>query len=123
MTVRGKGLACSVIVVMSAILTWSASGTSCPPEAAPVSFVLPVWHARAARACAARALGLADVIHLGYRDSGMPGAPDNTHPNALAAAPVEAVAARIVKVLREVKPQVVIGNDPIGGSRHPDTHA
>ena len=71
-------------------------------------------------ACAAQALGLADVTHLGYRDSGMPGAPDNTHPNALAAAPVEAVAARIVKVFREVKPQVVIGNDPIGGYRHPD---
>lgn len=33
--------------------------------------------------CAAQALGLAGVIYLGYRDSGMPGSPENTHPNAL----------------------------------------
>jgi N-acetyl-1-D-myo-inositol-2-amino-2-deoxy-alpha-D-glucopyranoside deacetylase/mycothiol S-conjugate amidase len=70
--------------------------------------------------CAARELRLADVIYLGYRDSGMPGAPDNAHPNALAAAPLDEVTARVVKVLREVKPQVVITFDPIGGYRHPD---
>ncbi|MGH2523934.1 MAG: PIG-L deacetylase family protein [Anaerolineales bacterium] len=71
-------------------------------------------------ACAARELQLADVIHLGYRDSGMPGSPDNHHPNALVAAPVEEVAGRVVKVLRELRPQVVITFDPIGGYRHPD---
>jgi N-acetyl-1-D-myo-inositol-2-amino-2-deoxy-alpha-D-glucopyranoside deacetylase len=42
--------------------------------------------------CAAEVLGLADVIYLGYRDSGMAGAEDNKHPNALASAPVEEVA-------------------------------
>jgi N-acetyl-1-D-myo-inositol-2-amino-2-deoxy-alpha-D-glucopyranoside deacetylase/mycothiol S-conjugate amidase len=71
-------------------------------------------------ACAAQELKLADVIYLGYRDSGMPGSPDNTHPEALAAAPPEEVTARVVKVLREVKPQVVVTFDPIGGYRHPD---
>jgi N-acetyl-1-D-myo-inositol-2-amino-2-deoxy-alpha-D-glucopyranoside deacetylase/mycothiol S-conjugate amidase len=70
--------------------------------------------------CAAGELKLADLVYLGYRDSGMPGSPDNTHPDALAAAPLEAVTARVVKVLREVKPQVVITFDPIGGYRHPD---
>jgi N-acetyl-1-D-myo-inositol-2-amino-2-deoxy-alpha-D-glucopyranoside deacetylase/mycothiol S-conjugate amidase len=70
--------------------------------------------------CAAQALGLAEVIHLGYRDSGMPGSEDNRHPNALAAAPPEEVTARVVKVLRDLKPQVVITFDPIGGYRHPD---
>ena len=69
---------------------------------------------------AAKALGLAEVIHLGYRDSGMPGSPDNQHPNALAAAPIEEVTARVVKVLRAFKPQVVVTFDPIGGYRHPD---
>lgn len=69
---------------------------------------------------AAKALGLADVIHLGYRDSGMPGSPDNTHPEALAAAPLEAVTERVVKVLRAIRPQVVFTFDPIGGYRHPD---
>ena len=69
---------------------------------------------------AAKELGLAEVIHLGYRDSGMTGSPDNAHPEALAAAPLEAVTERVVRVLREHKPQVVITFDPIGGYRHPD---
>jgi N-acetyl-1-D-myo-inositol-2-amino-2-deoxy-alpha-D-glucopyranoside deacetylase/mycothiol S-conjugate amidase len=71
-------------------------------------------------ACAAQALGLTEVIHLGYRDSGMPGSPDNQHPEALVAAPPEQVVERVVEVLRSFKPQVVITFDPIGGYRHPD---
>jgi N-acetyl-1-D-myo-inositol-2-amino-2-deoxy-alpha-D-glucopyranoside deacetylase len=70
--------------------------------------------------CAAQILGLADVIHLGYRDSGMPGSADNRHPQALAAARTEDVAERIVKIMREIQPQVVITFDPIGGYNHPD---
>jgi LmbE family N-acetylglucosaminyl deacetylase len=70
--------------------------------------------------CAASVLGLTDIFHLGYRDSGMPGSPDNSHPEALMAAPVEQVAGRLVKLIRELKPQVVITHDPIGGYRHPD---
>ena len=70
--------------------------------------------------CASEALGLADVIHLGYRDSGMPGAASNHAEGALTAAPLDEVTARVVKVLREVRPQVVITFDPIGGYRHPD---
>lgn len=69
---------------------------------------------------AAKALGLAEVIHLGYRDSGMPGSPDNQHLEALAAAPEAEVTARVVKVLRAFRPQVVVTFDPIGGYRHPD---
>ena len=70
--------------------------------------------------CAARVLGLTDVICLGYRDSGMPGSEDNRHPDALAMAPLEEVTGRIVKILRELKPDVVITHDPSGGYRHPD---
>ncbi|HMK09369.1 MAG TPA: PIG-L deacetylase family protein [Anaerolineales bacterium] len=70
--------------------------------------------------CAAETLGLAGVHFLGYRDSGMPGSPDNAHPKALAAAPTEQVAAAIVEWMRRVRPQVVITFDPIGGYRHPD---
>ena len=33
--------------------------------------------------CAAKALGLADVIFLGYRDSGMRGSQSNKHQNCL----------------------------------------
>ncbi|MCX5997144.1 MAG: PIG-L family deacetylase [Chloroflexi bacterium] len=70
--------------------------------------------------CASGILGLAGLYSLGYRDSGMSGSEDNHHPGALAAAPVEEVAERIVKIIRDIKPQVVVTFDPIGGYRHPD---
>jgi LmbE family N-acetylglucosaminyl deacetylase len=60
------------------------------------------------------------VIYLGYRDSGMPGSEDNKHPQALAMAPLEEVAGRLVKIIREMRPAVVITFDPLGGYRHPD---
>lgn len=70
--------------------------------------------------CAAQVLGLAGVICLGYRDSGMPGSEDNKRPDALTMAPLEDVAERIVKIIRELKPDVVITHDAGGGYGHPD---
>jgi LmbE family N-acetylglucosaminyl deacetylase len=70
--------------------------------------------------CAAGILGLIGVYFLGYRDSGMPGTPDNQHPNALAAQPVDEVAAKLAHYIRFVRPQVVVTHDPIGGYKHPD---
>jgi N-acetyl-1-D-myo-inositol-2-amino-2-deoxy-alpha-D-glucopyranoside deacetylase len=70
--------------------------------------------------CAAAVLGLAGIIHLGYRDSGMAGSDDNNNLEALVNAPVDQVAGKIVKVLRDIRPQVVVTHDPIGGYRHPD---
>jgi LmbE family N-acetylglucosaminyl deacetylase len=70
--------------------------------------------------CAAGHLGLVGVHFLDYRDSGMTASPDNNHPDALVNAPVEAVAAKIVKHIRTIRPQVVLTFDPIGGYRHPD---
>ena len=70
--------------------------------------------------CAAQHLGLKDVFFLDYRDSGMPGSPDNQHPNAQVAHSVDEVAGRVVKYIRELKPDVVLTFDPIGGYRHPD---
>lgn len=70
--------------------------------------------------CAARALGIHQIHFLGYRDSGMPGSADNQHPNALMNADEAEVAARIREVMLQVRPQVVITFDPIGGYYHPD---
>ncbi|MEN8171607.1 MAG: PIG-L family deacetylase [Chloroflexota bacterium] len=70
--------------------------------------------------CAAAHLGLKDVHFLDYRDSGMTGSADNQHPNALIMAPVEQAAAQVAHYIRELKPQVVLTFDPIGGYRHPD---
>ncbi len=70
--------------------------------------------------CASNILGLESVSFLGYRDSGMPGSPDNSHPNALAAQPTDVVARQVAAFIRRLKPNVVITFDPIGGYRHPD---
>lgn len=70
--------------------------------------------------CAAEKLELDGVYFLGYRDSGMPGSADNTHLEALAAADLDSVVARIVPYIRSIRPQVVITFDPIGGYKHPD---
>ena len=69
---------------------------------------------------AAQALGLKEVFFLGYRDSGMPGTEPNQHPDAQINAPIDEVAGRVVKYIRDLKPQVVLTFDPIGGYKHPD---
>ena len=70
--------------------------------------------------CAAGKLGLRQVIFLDYRDSGMPGSPDNHHAGALVARPREQVAEEIARQIRQLKPLVVVTFDPIGGYHHPD---
>jgi N-acetyl-1-D-myo-inositol-2-amino-2-deoxy-alpha-D-glucopyranoside deacetylase len=70
--------------------------------------------------CAGQILGLKKVHFLKYRDSGMPGSADNSHPRALAAAPMEQVAKEIAGLIRKLKPQVVLTFDPFGGYGHPD---
>lgn len=70
--------------------------------------------------CASGKLGLAGVHFLDYRDSGMTGSKDNQHPRALAAAPLDEVAAKVTHYIRLLRPQVVLTFDPIGGYRHPD---
>lgn len=69
---------------------------------------------------AAEALGLSSVTLLGYRDSGMPGTEANRHPAALINQPRERVVGQLVRLMRQLRPQVVITFDPIGGYRHPD---
>ena len=70
--------------------------------------------------CAAEKLGLRQVYFLNYRDSGMPGSPDNQHPQALTSQPLDQVAGDIAIYMRKLKPQVVITFDPYGGYGHPD---
>lgn len=70
--------------------------------------------------CAAQILGLTRLYAFGYRDSGMPGSPDNEHPDSLVAAGLDDVVRRVTAVIREVRPQVVVTFDPYGGYGHPD---
>lgn len=70
--------------------------------------------------CAADKLHLEAVHFLDYRDSGMPGMAANQHPQALINAPIEQVAAQVAHLIRQLRPQVVLTFDPIGGYKHPD---
>jgi N-acetyl-1-D-myo-inositol-2-amino-2-deoxy-alpha-D-glucopyranoside deacetylase/mycothiol S-conjugate amidase len=70
--------------------------------------------------CAAKALGLAGVAFLDYRDSGMEGTKENQHPDAFVNAPLDEVTERLVALMRQLRPQVVLTFDPMGGYHHPD---
>src|SRR5690349_20200716 len=69
---------------------------------------------------AAKILGLKEVFFLGYRDSGMPNTEPNQHPDAQVNDSIDEVAGKVVKYIRDLKPEVVITFDPIGGYKHPD---
>jgi LmbE family N-acetylglucosaminyl deacetylase len=70
--------------------------------------------------CACDVLGISELYLLGYRDSGMAGSPDNDDPRALVQADPAEVVGKIVRVIRQVRPQVVITFEEGGGYGHPD---
>jgi LmbE family N-acetylglucosaminyl deacetylase len=70
--------------------------------------------------CAAANLGIKQVFKLGYRDSGMMNSETSRDPACLWQAPREQVARRVVEVIREVMPQVVVTFNRYGGYGHPD---
>jgi mycothiol S-conjugate amidase len=76
---------------------------------------------KAEMAKAAQILGI-DQIWLGYPDSGFPDLdnPQPLDPDSFAAQPVDVAAGRLVKVIREVRPQVVTTYNERGGYPHPD---
>jgi len=66
-------------------------------------------------------IGYDQVDLLGYRDSGMPGAECNAHPDCFAQAPLDEAVGRLVAVIRRERPQVLVTYaDDHGGYEHPD---
>jgi N-acetyl-1-D-myo-inositol-2-amino-2-deoxy-alpha-D-glucopyranoside deacetylase len=65
-------------------------------------------------------LGVSHLVRLGYSDSGMPGAPENQRPGAFAAADLGEAADRLVRVLEDERPRVMLAYDETGGYGHPD---
>ena len=55
---------------------------------------------------------------LGYRDSGMPDSDDNQHPEAFANAELDTAVERLVKIIRRVRPQIMV-TYPEVQSRYP----
>ena len=70
--------------------------------------------------CAVKALGLTRLIRLGYQDSGMQGWDANRDPLAFMNQPKEEVSNRILQIMREVLPQVVLTHNAKGDYGHPD---
>ncbi|MDX1993747.1 MAG: PIG-L family deacetylase [bacterium] len=73
--------------------------------------------------CASEILGFKQVFKFGYKDSGMMGSTENSDPDCLwctwNTTPAD-VTRRVVEVIREVRPQVVITFNKYGGYGHPD---
>ena len=67
--------------------------------------------------------GVSDIRFLNYRDSGMAGADDNTHPDSLHQAEPAKAVGQIVDIIREMQPEAIITHDPSGGYGHPDHRA
>ena len=71
-------------------------------------------------AAAVGVLRVEAVYFLGYRDSGMAGSPENNHPQAFAQADIQEATARLVEIIRRVRPQVIVTYNEKGTYLHPD---
>ena len=87
---------------------------------------LPDWvqldaadHRRMETSAAAVELGVHELHYLGYRDSGMAGAPTNSAHGALAAS-IVAATDDLAGLLARVGADAVVGQDPNGIYGHPD---
>jgi len=74
---------------------------------------------------AMKVLGVRDHRFLGdaarnWRDSGMMGTPQNENANVFWQANLDEAAMELVKVILEIRPQVMITYDEFGGYGHPD---
>jgi N-acetyl-1-D-myo-inositol-2-amino-2-deoxy-alpha-D-glucopyranoside deacetylase len=70
--------------------------------------------------CSVEAMGVDRLILLGYRDSGMVGTAENEDCRAYINAPEGEVIVRLVAILRQARPHVVVTFEPNGGYGHPD---
>jgi len=101
--------------------TRGEAGDILNPDFAPPSPGMAMQEIRALElAKALKVLRVDSVYFLGYRDSGMAGTPDNDRPEAFARADIEEATARLVDIVRSVRPQVMITYNEKGTYGHPD---
>jgi LmbE family N-acetylglucosaminyl deacetylase len=65
-------------------------------------------------------LGEIDSRMLGFVDSGMMGTPENDLPGSFWIADFDDAVERLLAVVRETRPQVIVGYNDFGGYGHPD---
>jgi len=73
-------------------------------------------------ACSVQALGGGAIHHhmLGYRDSGMIGTDSNSHPDCFWQADLGEATRRLLEIVRDARPAVIISYDENGNYGHPD---
>jgi mycothiol conjugate amidase Mca len=69
---------------------------------------------------AAAILKVTNVDFLGYEDSGMAGTPENDNPRSFNLASLEEATGRLVRLIRQYRPQVLLTYGEDGGYNHPD---
>ncbi|MGB3715894.1 MAG: PIG-L family deacetylase [Candidatus Promineifilaceae bacterium] len=70
--------------------------------------------------CSCDVIGISELHLLGYCDSGMDGTPENDKTTAFIQADPDEIRFKLVKLLRRLKPNVVITFEPLGWYGHPD---
>lgn len=65
-------------------------------------------------------LGVAELRMLGYRDSGMADTPANQHPEAFTNVDLLEATGNLVRIIRELRPRVIVTEPPGGIYPHPD---
>jgi LmbE family N-acetylglucosaminyl deacetylase len=70
--------------------------------------------------CSAHTMGFDEVLFLDYCDSGMDGTDMNKDKTAYINAPDAEVIRKLVEIIRDVKPDVVLTFEPYGIYGHPD---
>ena len=73
-------------------------------------------------ACSVDALGSGAIHHhmLGYRDSGMIGTDANAHPDSFWQADIDEATGRLLEIVKEARPSVIVSYDENGNYGHPD---
>jgi len=69
---------------------------------------------------AVETLQVGSVFFLEYRDSGMEGDPQNHHPQAFAQADIEEATGKLVNIIRQTRPHVLVTYNQRGTYGHPD---
>lgn len=69
---------------------------------------------------AVKHLGISHLELLPYRDSGMAGTSSNQHPECFAQADLDEATGRLVALVRQYRPQVLMSYNEHGGYGHPD---
>lgn len=101
--------------------TQGEAGQILNPDFVPSSPGLRIEEIRARELARAVNLLSVDIVYfLGYRDSGMVGTTENLDPRAFVQADMAEAAGKLVKIIRSVRPQVIITYNQKGVYGHPD---